>query len=144
MPNAADRDHELLEALRARGQRATTQRIVLHRTLRELNRHVTADELLEATGERLPGVSLPTVYATLETFEQLGLVRRVPVTGGPTLYEPRTEPHHHLVCQRCGAVEDLEAAVDVEPALRAARGRGWVPSSDGIVMSGLCGACARG
>ena len=77
--------------------RVTPQRVVVHRALSELGRHVTADELLDAVAERLPNVSLPTIYATLELLEELGMVRRVQ-RAGTTLFDPRTEPHHHLVC----------------------------------------------
>ena len=67
-------DTELAALLRERGLRATSQRVVMHRLLRDRNRHLSAEELLSEASERLPGVSLPTVYATLELFEQLGIV----------------------------------------------------------------------
>src|SRR4051794_24889151 len=100
-------DQELSEALRQRGQRVTSQRLVINRALRELDRHVTAEEVLGEVSERLPNVSLPTVYATLDLFEELGIVRRAAVREGAVLYDPRAEQHHHLVCRRCGRVEDL-------------------------------------
>src|ERR1044072_1250862 len=102
---------DLATALRDRGMRVTPQRIVVHRALAELDRHVTADELLDAFTDRLPNVSLPTVYATLDLLEELGMVRRLQ-RAGTTLFDPRTDPHHHLVCTICGSVEDL----DGEPA----------------------------
>jgi Fe2+ or Zn2+ uptake regulation protein len=51
-------------------------------TLAELGRHVSADELLAAVGERLPNVSLPTVYSALDALGEAGLVRRVPAGRG--------------------------------------------------------------
>src|ERR671917_2340285 len=99
---------DLSTALHERGMRVTPQRVMLHRALRELDRHVTADELLESVSDRLPNVSLPTIYATLELLEELGMVRRVQ-RAGTTLFDPRTDGHHHLVCTRCGAIEDLDA-----------------------------------
>ncbi|HEX2232340.1 MAG TPA: Fur family transcriptional regulator [Thermoleophilaceae bacterium] len=138
----AEADRRLSELLRERGMRVTQQRLVLHRTLRELDRHVTADELLDSAGKRLPNASLPTVYAALELFEELGLVRRVPAPTGATLYDPRTDEHQHLVCRRCGAVEDLDARVEVSSALRAARRRGFRPAAAELVVSGECSACA--
>src|SRR5437764_4279089 len=89
---------QLAQSLRERGHRVTPQRLVIHRTLRELDRHVTADDVLSAVGESLPHVSAPTVYATLELFEELGLVRRISRGPDASLYDPRTDPHHHLVC----------------------------------------------
>ena len=61
-------DQALVEALRRRGYRVTSQRLVIGRLLRESDRHVTADEVLRRAGAHLPGVSLPTVYATLVLF----------------------------------------------------------------------------
>jgi Fe2+ or Zn2+ uptake regulation protein len=141
---AAEADGQLRTLLRERGLRVTPQRLLLHRTLRELDRHVTADELLAAVAERLPNASLPTVYAALDLFEELGLVRRVPAASGAALYDPRTDEHQHLHCRRCGAVEDLDSKVDAAAALRAARRLGFRPESAELVVSGLCASCARG
>jgi Fur family ferric uptake transcriptional regulator/Fur family peroxide stress response transcriptional regulator len=141
-PQTLDRD--LAERLRARGQRVTSQRLVIHRMLRERERHVTAEEVLIEVGTTLPGTSLPTVYATLELFEQLGLVRRVPVGGGTVLFDTRTGEHHHLVCRDCGAVRDLDTAIDASAALAAARDAGFAPERAGLVVQGRCAACASG
>jgi Fe2+ or Zn2+ uptake regulation protein len=134
-------DAELIASLRARGQRVTPQRLALNRALRELDRHVTAEELRLAVSDRLPGVSAPTVYATLELLEQLGTVRRVPHPGAD-LWDPRPDPHHHLVCRACGAIEDLDAGVDAGRALRAARRRGFRPEGAQLTVTGLCARCA--
>lgn len=134
-------DQDLSEALRGRGQRVTSQRLVINRALRELNRHVTAEEVLAAVSGRLPNVSLPTVYATLDLFEDLGIVRRAAVREGAVLYDPRAEAHHHLVCRRCGRVEDLDAGVDLTPVLRAARRRAFAPDHAELVVTGVCSNC---
>jgi Fe2+ or Zn2+ uptake regulation protein len=139
---AEDADGQLSELLRRRGLRVTRQRLLLHRALRELDRHVTADELLDAVTPKLPNASLPTVYAALELFEDLSLVRRLPAVAGATLYDPRTDDHQHLHCRRCGAVEDLEAPVNVAAALGAARRAGFRPAGAELVVSGLCADCA--
>jgi Fe2+ or Zn2+ uptake regulation protein len=128
-------------ALRAAGYRVTPQRLVVHRTMVALDRHVGAEELLEAVGERLPNVSLPTVYAALGALEDAGLVRRVPVNRGRTLYDARVSQHHHLVCRRCGAVEDLDADVALDPALSSASEHGFAPDGAEVVVHGLCAAC---
>jgi Fe2+ or Zn2+ uptake regulation protein len=134
-------ERRLVEALRARGQRVTSQRLVIHRLLGELDRHVTAEEVMRLAGQRLPGMSLPTVYATLDLLTELGLARRVTV-GGPVLYDPRTEEHAHLRCRSCGRVSDLEAGIDAGPALSAARASGFVPDGAEVVVGGLCADCA--
>jgi Fe2+ or Zn2+ uptake regulation protein len=120
--------------------RVTPQRVVLHRALHELDRHVTADELLDAVGDRLPNVSLPTIYATLELFEELGMVRRVQ-RAGTSLFEPRTDVHHHLVCTVCGAIEDVDAELDTSALERAADDRGFARERIEAVVQGRCAAC---
>jgi Fe2+ or Zn2+ uptake regulation protein len=148
MPKSPDQhtpprdDAELSELLRRRGLRATSQRVVMHRLLRERNRHLSAEELLGEASERLPGVSLPTVYATLELFEQLGVVRRVNDGGGKLLWDTRPDAHGHMICSRCGRVEDMDLALDLERARRSAARSGFAPDRAEVVVSGLCADCA--
>jgi Fe2+ or Zn2+ uptake regulation protein len=131
---------ELVSALHARGMRVTPQRVVLHRALLELDRHVTADELLESVADRLPNVSLPTIYATLELLEELGMVRRVQ-RAGTTLFDPRTDSHHHLICTACGSIEDLDSVLDTAMLERAAARHGFAPERIEAVVHGRCAAC---
>jgi Fe2+ or Zn2+ uptake regulation protein len=142
MTVGSDAETDLIATLRTRGLRATPQRLVLLRVLTELDRHVTAEEILRTAGDRLPNLSLPTVYATLELFEELGLVRRVEAGAGATLFDPRAEEHQHLACRRCGAVVDLDAAVDPTPAIEAAAALGARAERAQLVVFGLCAACA--
>jgi Fe2+ or Zn2+ uptake regulation protein len=138
----SDPDQELITLLRARGQRVTPQRLVIHRELRRRERHLSAEEVHEAVAERLPGVSLPTVYATLELLSELGLARHVHAASGAALYDGRREPHHHTVCRACGRVEDLDPGLDLGPILRAARREGFAATGAEVVVDGLCAECA--
>jgi Fur family ferric uptake transcriptional regulator/Fur family peroxide stress response transcriptional regulator len=135
-------DERLAAALRDGGHRVTSQRLILHRVLGELGRHATAEEIARAAGGRLPGLSLPTVYATLELFERLGLVRRVSTGGTAVLFDPRPEPHQHFVCRRCGRVEDVEAAVDEAALAAGARRAGLSVDDVEVLLRGLCPACS--
>lgn len=135
-------DAELTELLRARGQRVTSQRLVINRMLRSRDQHVTAEEVLGAVTQTLPGTSLPTVYATLELFEQLGIVRRLNSGGGAVLFDSRTVDHHHAICRECGAVQDLDEPVELGGAIQAAADAGFAPDRAAVVVDGLCAACA--
>ena len=127
--SVASQDQQLSAALRERGQRVTSQRLVIHR-------------VLAAVADRLPGVSLPTVYATLDLLEDLGAVRRVAVPGGPALFDPRTDPHHHMVCSVCGRTEDVDAEVDLSAAERAAGAAGFDARHAEVLLRGVCARCA--
>jgi Fe2+ or Zn2+ uptake regulation protein len=134
-------DERLRDALRAGGHRVTSQRLVLFRVLGELGRHASAEEIARASAAQLPGLSLPTVYATLELFEGLGLVRRVDAGGPAALFDPRVEPHAHFACRACGAVIDVDAPVDARLAEVAARAAGAEPDRVEVVLRGLCADC---
>ena len=102
---------------------------------------MTAEQVRASVSEALPGTSLPTVYATLELLEELGLVHRVATGHGPVLFEARLEPHAHAICRRCGAVSDLEAPVTASGALAGARKAGFDPDDAQLVVWGLCQRC---
>src|ERR1700761_8762468 len=104
---------DLVRLLHQRGRRATPQRLVILRELQRRGRHATADDVRRWVRDELPGTSTPTVYATLELLVELGLARRVDAGSGATLYDPRIEPHQHMVCRRCGRIDDLDGEVDV-------------------------------
>ena len=141
-PTSAEAESTLAAALRERGQRVTSQRLVLYRTLRELDRHASAEEVMRAAAPSLPGLSLPTVYATMDLFEDLGLVRRVPA-GSVTLFDPRADEHLHFSCRRCGRVIDVEdRRADLSAAIAAARRAGLRAERAEVVISGLCDRCA--
>jgi Fe2+ or Zn2+ uptake regulation protein len=131
----------LSRVLRDRGQRVTPQRLAIARTVRELDRHTTAESVFAHVSEQMPGVSLPTVYATLELLEEIGLVRRVPTEAGTAVYDPRTEDHHHLVCRNCGEIRDVDAPVDRDALLAAARAQDFSPDGAQVVVRGLCANC---
>jgi len=138
----AGMESSLAGALRERGQRVTPQRLMVARVLSDLDRHVTAEIVFDEVSRRMPGVSLPTVYATLELLEGIGLIHRVASERGAVIYDPRTDAHHHLVCRRCGAIVDVDAPVEAEALLSAARSAGFAPDHAQVVVRGLCAACS--
>src|SRR5271166_3033508 len=98
---------DLVELLHSRGQRVTSQRLVILRELRRRGRHATAEEIHRAVHDELPGISVPTIYATLDLFVELGLARRIE-TGTAALYDAGLVPHQHAVCRCCGRVSDVD------------------------------------
>ncbi len=136
-------DERLVSRLRERGMRVTSQRLLIHRALCARAQHMTAEQVLGSVSEVLPGVSLPTVYATLELLEELGLARRLATGSGAVLFDSRVEPHAHTVCTRCGATQDLEVTPASARAYAGASRSGFRPDHAQLVIWGLCERCAR-
>jgi Fe2+ or Zn2+ uptake regulation protein len=137
-------DADLSSRLRARGQRVTSQRLLIHAALGDLGRHATADEVLSAVSPRLPSVSLPTIYATLELLEDLGLVHRLETGEGTSCYEPAHpsgEHHHHLICNRCGRVSAFEDAGLERSVQKMARRLTFRVEGHDVDLRGTCAAC---
>lgn len=139
-----DADRELIAALRATGRRVTMPRLLVHRTLRAGDRHVTAEQLYAELAEQVPSLSAATVYDTLDLLDELGLIRRVSTPRGATTYDSRTDDHHHMICRACGRVEDVDAVVDADAAARSAAAAGFAVTYAQLTLSGLCADCARG
>jgi Fe2+ or Zn2+ uptake regulation protein len=137
----AELDTELTEALRARGHRITLPRLLVHRHVRRRAGHVTPEQLLGELQPELPSLSPATIYSTLDLLDELGFVRRVATPRGGTVYDPRTEPHHHAVCRRCGRIEDVEAPVELTAAQDAASATGFSVEHGSLQLSGLCSDC---
>jgi Fe2+ or Zn2+ uptake regulation protein len=133
---------DLSELLRTNGLRVTSQRLLIDRALRDHGGHLTAEQVHELVEPGLPGVTHQTVYSTLALLADLGVARRVAAPGPSTRFEARTDDHHHSVCERCGAIEDIEVRIPVTRAVEAARGRGFAPASASVTVLGLCAACA--
>ena len=142
MPPATRTTDDLAALLRARGQRVTSQRLVILRELRRRGGHLAAQHVHDAVRDELPGISTPTVYATLELLAELGLLRKLDVGQRMALYDARLDPHEHVVCRGCGRLEDLELAIDSAAALRAARAAGFEPERADLVVVGVCARCA--
>jgi Fe2+ or Zn2+ uptake regulation protein len=135
-------DEELSDLLRARGQRVTSQRLVILRELRRRHHHATAEEILGAVSYDLPGITMPTVYSTLELLVEFGLVRKIDVGSGVSLFDGRTDPHQHTVCRVCGRVEDLDGPFDPAALIAAAERGGFRTDQVDVVLSGVCEQCA--
>jgi Fur family peroxide stress response transcriptional regulator len=128
---------------RRRGLAVTVQRRAVYAVVSSRRDHPTADQVYEAVKDRVPGLSRTTVYRVLDTLVDTGFLRRVHHAGGVTRFDPTTERHHHLVCEACGRLVDLEDAA--VPALRLpeAPGTGFRISDYSVSFLGLCGSCTR-
>jgi len=111
------------------------------RALAGLGGHRSADEVYEAltaAGDRL---SRTTVYNAMEALVAAGVVLAADAGPGPALYEASTRWHHHVVCRRCGRVDDVPCVVGARPCLTPdAAGWGTIDEAQ-IIFRGLCADC---
>jgi len=123
--------------------RTTEQRTVILEELRKRRDHPGADELYLQVRQRLPRISLGTVYRNLELLAAQGTIQRLDFGPGQMRFDPAAEAHGHFRCTRCGAVEDLPFAVRLP---RLSRMTAWtrrrVITGGRAEYFGLCPACA--
>ncbi len=140
-----DRPHlkgvDVTEELRARGLRVTPQRALILRLIKAASGHITADDIYREVNRLLPFTDISTVYRTLDLLEAHGLVRRLVTGQGQTQYEWAEEPHFHLICTRCGRVENFVDGELAAAIARLAAGRGYRPAEFHVNVFGLCPNC---
>lgn len=128
------------DSLHARGQRVTAQRMEVLREIADTNAHPDVEQIYHVVRERVPGISLDTVYRTLATLTECGLVSRVSVTPGPMRYDGNTSPHDHFICTRCGAIHDID---EVAPARVSVSQQSDMPGTIDSVEVSVRGVCAE-
>ncbi|WP_017237975.1 Fur family transcriptional regulator [Streptomyces sp. SS] len=136
---------DLLERLRGRGWRMTSQRRVVAEVLDGEHVHLTADEVHARAARRLPEISRASVYNTLGELVALGEVAELFAHGRAKRYDPNAHrPHQHLVCSGCGLIRDVHPAGDLLAGLPAQERFGFAVSDVEIVYRGLCPSCTGG
>lgn len=135
---------DLLERLRGRGWRMTSQRRVVAEVLDGGDHvHLTADEVHVRAARLLPEISRATVYNTLGELVSLGEVMEVSTDGRAKRYDPHAHrPHQHLVCSRCGTIRDVHPTGDPLADLPVEERFGFTLSRAEITYRGLCPSCA--
>ncbi|MDV5142986.1 Fur family transcriptional regulator [Streptomyces sp. SBC-4] len=134
---------DLLERLRARGWRMTSQRRVVAEVLAGDHVHLTADEVHARAVARLPEIARATVYNTLGELVSLGEVVELSTDGRAKRYDPNAHrPHHHLVCSDCGIIRDVHPTGDPLAVLPPTERFGFTVSKADVTYRGLCPACS--
>lgn len=131
-------------ALNTHGMKATSQRALILGIIRQGEGHLDADEVYRQARERLPTLSLSTVYRTLHMFKEAGLVQEVRFSEEHHHYEPRpASEHHHLTCLRCGRVIEFHYPLSryIKRDIAAARDFQIVNSE--VYVRGYCQDCRQ-
>jgi Fe2+ or Zn2+ uptake regulation protein len=144
------RANAMLRDLKRAGLKMTPQRLAIVRLFAEDEAHPTAQDLFERLRPAFPTMSFATVYNTLDALARAGLagiVRLPGKRGDAARFDPNTEPHHHAVCDGCGAVLDISAGTLAPTPGTVKKLRRAVPGFDvravERIYRGLCGVCVQ-
>jgi Fe2+ or Zn2+ uptake regulation protein len=130
------------ETIRSAGHRMTHQRQIILDAVCEGGGHTTLGAIYARARRVDPSIDRSTVYRALHLFIVLGLVVSADIRTGETYYEiVRPEPHHHLICERCGSLTEI--GNDTVQLLCELIGRrhGFAAHVDHLVLAGLCARC---
>jgi Fe2+ or Zn2+ uptake regulation protein len=127
------------DALRTAGLRRTPQRVAVLDYLLRHPDHATVEELWPALNRKHTLASRATVYNTLHSLVNAGLVREFKLDANAARYDACLHPHHHFVCDRCGVVEDLDW-FEVPALARSRSGARRIRSYE-VVVRGVCAKC---
>lgn len=129
------------QVCKSKGLRITHQRSEIFHTLAEYPGHPTAENVFSRVRTRLKTISLDTVYRTIATFEEHGLIKRVHILNSTARFDVNLSIHHHLVCTRCNKIEDFYWP-DFDKMKLPDSVRHWSKiNSKHVEMRGLCREC---
>jgi Fur family ferric uptake transcriptional regulator len=132
----------LTQELRTHGYRNTAQRALILQVLEASQEHLTAAQIADALQERYVPLNRSTVYRTLETLLDIGMIKSSRI-GRVTYYEflHAGDNHHHLVCTSCHTTVHVHGEDTDAVLTREAAAAGFEVSEIEILVSGVCRAC---
>jgi Fur family peroxide stress response transcriptional regulator len=149
---SSERVEKMLAGVKAAGLKLTPQRMAIVKELASDETHPTAQEIFDRLRPGLPTMSFATVYNTLDALSAAGLCAAMSLSPGSGRFDPNMMPHHHAVCDSCGAVRDvpsvglsIESIADPLAAKAVAQvAPGFELRSVERIFRGICAACMKG
>jgi Fur family ferric uptake transcriptional regulator len=134
----------LAQELRRKGYRVTAQRTILLETMAHKGGHLNVQEVFQEARKRLPGLNLATVYRTVESLRDVGLIDWYAPGSEPMQFALRDHenPHGHLVCRQCGVVSDLDLVLVYTFKQSVIDATGFHIDDSHLTLQGLCEACS--
>lgn len=104
--------------------------------------HLSADEVAARVHHATPDIHLSTIYRTLESLADMGVLSEARLGDGPVSYHLATDRHHHAVCSSCGAVIELPGGTFAPVTRRLAKDHGFTADPHHLTITGTCAPCA--
>jgi Fur family ferric uptake transcriptional regulator len=135
---------DIISRLSEQGYRLTPQRMMVLDAIENSEHHISAEEIYAQVITKYPHLNISTVYRTLELLHRLGLVTETDLGGGRVRYHPADKGHHHhLVCQECGRVIDLDESVMDSLKQVLQKDYNFTPDIRHLALFGTCADCKR-
>ena len=141
-PSAEKIKRELINGLKEKGYRLTSQRLGIIDLLSKETTHPGAVDILKKVWEKNPQISMSTVYYTLDILKKEGLIRELEFYDRENRYEVNVSNHLNLICMKCGTIEDFNQDLPVS-AQKVEKETGFMPFQLRFEYYGYCKKCKR-
>ncbi|MDA9832160.1 transcriptional repressor [Gammaproteobacteria bacterium] len=131
--------------LKKNGLKVTEARLQVLEVLMSTQRHLSADQVNKALEDKgIAALSVATIYRVLTQFHEERLVHKHQFDETAFVYEYADDTHHdHLICQKCGKIDEF-FDIEIEKAqIRVAQNRGYELVGHSMVLHGVCHACQK-
>ena len=129
------------EVCERNGIAMTHQRQVLYEVMQHMEGHPSPEDIYERVKEKIPAISLATVYKNIHLFVASGVLRELSLHHGSVRLEMNGEEHHHAVCSKCKSVSDLdEKSLGLLQKRKKLPG-GFLVERYAVDVIGICATC---
>lgn len=140
--------NQLKDNLKDKGYKLTPQRrAILSSIMKSEDRHLTAEEIYELVKQDCPEIGLATVYRTVQLFEEMDIIIKLDLDDGCSRYELVNENeghrHHHLICNKCGKVIEVEGDLLEELEAEIENTYKFKILDHSLKFYGVCNECKR-
>jgi Fur family peroxide stress response transcriptional regulator len=125
------------------GMRVTHQKTMIYKALLESHDHPSPEQIFNKLKHTVHGLSLDTVYRTLSTFNEMGLIDLVDGYGTARRFDPMIEKHHHFQCRKCGTIIDFTSDYYDKIAVPRDIARNCEVIKLRVTIEGLCKKCLK-
>lgn len=92
-------------------RRNTLQKEIVFKTIQDIDKHATADEIYSYINRIHPSISKATIYRILNVLVEEGLIAKVEIPSGPTYFDKRLDKHHNVKCIKCQQIYDVDISI---------------------------------
>lgn len=128
---------------REHGLRITPQRTVIYKELLKATDHPSIEDILKRVRVTLPNISFDTVYRTVLSFCNIGIINIVEGFGGARRFDPNVAKHHHFKCIKCNKIADFYSeyldGIKIPKEIRTQ----FNVLSKKVLLEGVCGQCGK-